>query len=78
MKTYSTVQLAKHLGIGRDSLYRWMRAKKITPGRMVRVPLGGGVMFQSRQWTEKDAASIKKFMKENYRKGRGRKPKPKP
>ena len=76
VKTYSTVQLAKYLGIGRDSLYRWMRSGKIKGGKLVR--RGEGVFIDVRMWTEQEAASIKKFIKENYRKGRGRKPKPRP
>jgi len=52
-----------------------MRAKKIQGSRIVRV--GTGASFQVRYWTDRDVARIKKYMQENYRKGRGRKPKPK-
>lgn len=72
MRTYSTVQLAKHLGISRETIYRWMRTGKITGVRVSRV---GNI--QVRLWTDRDAANIKKFMKENYGKGRGRQPRPK-
>jgi excisionase family DNA binding protein len=75
VKTYTTVQVAKLLGIGRDTIYRWMRAKKIRGSRVIRV--GTGDSFQVRYWTDRDVARIKKYMQQNYRKGRGRKPKPK-
>jgi predicted site-specific integrase-resolvase len=72
MRTYSTVPLVKHLGISRQTIYRWMRTGKITGVRVSRV---GNI--QVRLWTNQDAANIKKLMKENYGKGRGRQPKPK-
>jgi excisionase family DNA binding protein len=68
VKTYTTVQLAKHLGIGRDTLYRWMRAKKI---RGVQVTRFGNIRV--RLWTERDAAEIRRYMKQHYGKGKGRK-----
>lgn len=76
MKTYTTGQLAKRVGVGRDTIYRWMRARKIKAARVVRV--ASDVAILVRRWTEQDVKAIKKFMKQNYRKGRGRKPKPKP
>jgi excisionase family DNA binding protein len=75
MRTYTTAQLAKKLGIGRDTLYRWMRAKKIKPGRLQRIRTGGGE-FAVRSWTTEDVRAIRTYMTKNYRKGRGRKPKP--
>jgi excisionase family DNA binding protein len=76
VKTYTTGQLAKRVGVGRDTIYRWMRARKIKAARVVRV--ASDVAILVRRWTEQDVKAIKKFMKQNYRKGRGRKPKPKP
>ncbi len=70
MKHYSTVQAAKLLGVGRDSLYRWMRAGKIKGTRVVAL---GGVRI--RLWTERDLEQVRKFMEKNYWKGRGRQPK---
>ena len=66
MKTYTTVQLAKHLGIGRDTLYRWMKAKKIQAVRVTR--LGN---IRVRLWTDRDAAKIRKYMKQHYGRGKG-------
>jgi hypothetical protein len=54
-----------------------MRARKIKGSRITHVKAGDTV-FKVRLWTEQDVKAIKKFMKQNYRKGRGRKPKPKP
>ncbi len=69
MKKYTTVQVARLLGIGRDTLYRWMRAKKIKPPR---VEMVGDMRL--RQWTKQDVDQVRAFMAENYHKGRGRKP----
>jgi predicted site-specific integrase-resolvase len=75
MRIYSTVQLAQKLGISRDTLHRWMRAGKIKPGRLQVVNTGGGES-KVRLWTTEHLRAVQKFMKQNYRKGRGRKPKP--
>jgi excisionase family DNA binding protein len=71
MKTYTTVQAARELGIGRDTIYRWMRAKKIRGGRVIRV--GTTVGVQLRVWTDRDLAAIRRWMKQNPYKGRGEK-----
>ena len=71
MKTYTTVQAARNLGIGRDTLYRWMKAKKIKGSRVLRV--GTGATFQVRLWTERDLRAIRRWMKQNPYKGRGKK-----
>jgi excisionase family DNA binding protein len=68
VKSYTTVKLADRLGVARDTLYRWMRAKKIKAAKVVRI---GTVTV--RLWTEKDVASISKWMKENPRSDRGQK-----
>ena len=72
MKQYSTVQVAKMLKIGRQTLHRWMRSK---PGLAPRKQKVAGVSV--RIWTDQDIERLRKFKEENYRKGRGRKPKPK-
>lgn len=71
MKAYTTVQAARELGIGRDTLYRWMKAKKIKGSEVLRV--GTGATFQVRLWTERDLAAIRRWMKQNPYKGRGQK-----
>ena len=70
MKTYSTVQVAKLLGIGRDTLYRWMRSKKIRGARATRF---GAVTL--RLWTDRDIAKIRQYMKQHPYKSRGAKKK---
>ena len=71
VKTYTTVQAARELGIGRDTLYRWMKAKKIKGSKVVRV--GTDATFQFRLWTQRDLAAIRRWMKQNPYKGRGEK-----
>jgi excisionase family DNA binding protein len=71
MRAYTTVQAAKQLGVGRDTLYRWMKSGKIKGGRAVRV--GGSADVQLRLWTEGDLARIRRWMKANPYKSRGRK-----
>jgi len=71
MKTYTTVQLAERLGVGRDTIYRWMRAGKIKAAPVSR--LGP---FRVRLWTDRDVARIRKFMEEGYFDGRGRRKSP--
>jgi excisionase family DNA binding protein len=68
---YTTVQAAKQLGVGRDTIYRWIRSKKVRGGRVVRFGTGGAV--QLRLWTERDLAAIRRWMKLNPYKGRGKK-----
>ena len=68
MKTYTTVQVAKMLGIGRDTIYRWMRSKKIRGARVKRF---GAI--QLRFWTDRDVAEIRRYIEQNPYKGRGRK-----
>jgi predicted site-specific integrase-resolvase len=67
MKTYTTVQLAERLGVGRDTIYRWMRAGKIKTA-----PVSQLGPFRVRLWTERDVARIRAFMQEGYFAGRGR------
>jgi excisionase family DNA binding protein len=59
MKLYTTVRAAKKLGIARDTLYRWMRDKKIG----AKITRAGE--FRSPLWTEDDLKSIRKYMNEN-------------
>jgi excisionase family DNA binding protein len=68
MKTYTTVQVAKLLHVGRDTIYRWMRAKKITAAKVTRFG-----SFQVRLWTVRDVAAIRHYMEQNPYKGRGKK-----
>jgi excisionase family DNA binding protein len=72
MRAYSTAQAARLLGVGRATLHRWMRERKVPVPRAKQV---AGVSV--RMWTVEDVEKARRFKKENYRKGRGRKPRPK-
>lgn len=71
-KTYSTVEAAKLIGIDRVTLQRWLISGKVKEPKKV---AAGSV--QIRVWTDPDVERVRKYKQENYRKGRGRKPKPK-
>lgn len=71
-KTYTTVQVAKMLGVGRDTIYRWIRARKIPRAKVARL---GNV--QVRLWTGREVSEIRRYMKQNPYQGRGRKRKKK-
>jgi len=67
---YSTAQVARMLKIGRQTLHRWMNDRPTLAPRKSRI---GGVVV--RMWTKRDVERVLKYKQENYRKGRGRKPK---
>ena len=60
------------LGVHKVTLKRWLVGGKV--GEPRRIGNGG---IQARLWTAKDIERVRKYKQENYRKGRGRKPKPK-
>jgi len=72
MKTYSTKQAAKMAGISWITLRRWLAAGGIRPSQAV--PYDGRTLWR---WADRDVDRLRKYKQENYRKGRGRKPKPK-
>lgn len=67
VQTYSTVQAAKKLGVGRDTLNRWIRDRKFSLPQVQKV---GGVSV--RLWTDADLESARAYKREHYRKGGGR------
>jgi excisionase family DNA binding protein len=71
-KVYTTGQAAELVGITRATVQAWIKARKITPPAPT---LEGAVA--KRLWSVKDIDGLKKAKQEIYRKGRGRKPKPK-
>jgi hypothetical protein len=71
VRTYSTQQAAKKVGIHWVTLHRWLASKKVRP--TIAVPMDAGRTLW--RWTEKDIAKLEKLKKATYRKGRGRKPK---
>ena len=70
MKTYSTAQVAKMLGIHKVTLKRWMISGKAPEPRRIS---SGGVSV--RVWTDRDVERVRTYKAANYCKGRGRKPK---
>ena len=72
MKTYSTKKAAKLAGISWITLRRWLASAKIRPS--IGTQMDGRTLWR---WTASDVERLKIFKRENYRKGRGRKAKPK-
>lgn len=72
MKNYSTLQVARMIGIHKVTLQRWLLSGKVPEPRRIS---NGGV--DARVWTDRDLERVRKYKQENYRKGRGRKAKPK-
>jgi MerR HTH family regulatory protein len=61
MKKYSTIQVAKILDIGTDTLHRWMRE-----GLVPTPPLQSIGGMSVRLWTEDDLAKAKKYKADRY------------
>jgi predicted DNA-binding transcriptional regulator AlpA len=61
MKTYSTLRVAKILGIGTETLYRWMHEAKIP---MPPTQSLGGMTV--RLWSEADLKAAQKYKAEHY------------
>ena len=61
MKTYSTAHVMKLLGVGPETLYRWMRE-----GKIPRPPVQCLAGMKVRLWSEKDLATAKKYKADHY------------
>ncbi|MGH9735977.1 MAG: MerR family transcriptional regulator [Candidatus Acidiferrales bacterium] len=72
MRTYSTKEAAKLTDIHFITLQRWVSSGKVRPSQKIRQ--NGFTLWR---WTDADVERVRKFKQENYRKGRGRKPKSK-
>jgi predicted site-specific integrase-resolvase len=72
MRTYSTKQAAKMAGIHSITLHRWLSAGKVRPSQ--KIAMSKAKLWR---WTDTDVERVRKYKQENYRKGRGRKPKSK-
>jgi excisionase family DNA binding protein len=70
MPNYSTAQVAERLGIHKATLIRWLLDGKVREPRRV-----NQVGQEIRIWTDRDVQRVQRYKQENYRKGRGRKPK---
>lgn len=61
MKTYSTVKVAKLLGIGNDTLHRWIHTNKVPAPPVQSV---GGLSI--RLWTEAEIEQVRKYKDKHY------------
>jgi predicted DNA-binding transcriptional regulator AlpA len=61
MKAYSTAGVLKLVGIGAETLYRWMHE-----GKIPRPPLQSLAGMKVRLWSENDVNEVKKYKAEHY------------
>ena len=66
MAKYSTVQVARKIGVDKKTLLRWLYAGKLAEPKSINTP---GVM--TRVWTDTDLKRAAVYKQQNYRKGRG-------
>ena len=66
MRSYSTAEVAKLVGISKNTLLRWLYAGKVSEPRH---QVSGGQ--DVRIWSERDLARARKYKEVNYWKGRG-------
>ncbi len=64
MKTLSTKEAAKEVGIGRATIMRWLSEGRVSASQ--NIPIGGGLFLH--RWTRADIARLEEFKKKNYRK----------
>jgi len=69
MANLSTEQVARKVGIARATLERWLASGRLQAPKTIQF---GKSAF--RNWTAYDVERVRKYKVENYRKGRGRKP----
>jgi len=69
-RTYSTKEVAKKVGVHWMTLHKWLAAGKIRPS--AQLDMNGGKHWR---WTPKDIAKIKRYKKEHFREGQGRRAK---
>jgi predicted site-specific integrase-resolvase len=72
MANLSTQDVARKVGIHRVTLENWLSSGKVESPKTVRFGKN-----EFRNWTAADVERIRRYKLKNYRKGRGRKPKPK-
>jgi len=69
-RTYSTKEAAGKVGVHWMTLHKWLAAGKIRPSSQL--DMNGGKHWR---WTSKDIAKIKRYKKEHFREGQGRRAK---
>jgi excisionase family DNA binding protein len=68
----TTTEAAKAVGLDRVTVQRWIRERKVNPPKTI-LRNGRGV----RLWSSSDIERLSRVKELVYRRGRGRKPKPK-
>jgi predicted site-specific integrase-resolvase len=68
----STKEVCPLVGISPATLERWLASGRLRPPQALKI---GAKVF--RNWTPRDIERVRRFKEKFYRKGRGRKPKPK-
>jgi excisionase family DNA binding protein len=68
MKTFSTLEVARLVGVTSATLHRWIREKRVPAP-----PLETLGKMRIRIWSRTDVEKVKAYKAERYRKGRGRK-----
>ena len=64
----TTVQLAQMPGVGRATIYRWLKDGSIRPSIGPKLKqVNSGLVFQPMGWTAEDVTRIRKWMADNYR-----------
>jgi predicted site-specific integrase-resolvase len=63
----STVQAARRVGIGRDTLHRWMKDGRVIGPEITTI---GGVKV--RLWSDRDIRKLRQFKTAHHWEGRGR------
>jgi excisionase family DNA binding protein len=66
MSGYSTAEVAKLVGVSKNTLLRWLYANKVSEPRHQK---DGGQ--DVRIWSERDLSRVQKYKDANYWKGRG-------
>lgn len=66
-KTYSTKEAARQTGIHWVTLLRWQAAGKVSASE--EIGMNGGKYWR---WTTEDIAKVKKYKREHFREGQGR------
>jgi len=67
MKTYSTLEAARLVGVTSATLHRWIREKRVAAP-----PVETLGKMRIRIWSKADIERVKAYKAERYRKGRGR------
>lgn len=67
MKTYSTLEVARLVGITSGTLHRWIRENQVAAP-----PIQTLGKMRIRVWSRDDVENVKAYKAARYRKGRGR------